>query len=223
MPAAVVITDAPRGGQFTLVQGDSARLVSRVFNARRQRLTQAVVQWTSSDPARVVRRNGWAVALAPGGPVTFTAVSGPARSTVQVLVTPRAGGGTPAAAAPAALPPPSDAEVRAAADELAGALRNRQVDALARRLTERAADGTPTADFLALVRSAREFNARPGAPGRVGGDGPRRSFALSVQLEQSRGGFNDRRYATAVFYIALRRDGNAWRADGAQLARRVKF
>jgi hypothetical protein len=223
--ASVVIVGQRSNARLTLAQGDSMLLVSRVFNAAGARLRQADVQWSSSDAARAVRRNGWLVALAAGGPpVTVTATSGRASNSVQVAVTPRgpgsntASGGQPSAT----IPPPTDAEVRAAADEFLAALRARNFDELSRRLTARAGDGTPTSEFLDWVRSARNFGVREGRPGGVGGDGSVRSFAIGVELRHARGGlFRSSGYADAVFNIGLRHGAGGWRASSVQLARRV--
>jgi hypothetical protein len=222
IPAAVIFADYQPNARFTLAQGDSARLVSTVVNRRRQRLTRADVRYTSTDPARVVRRGKWLVALAVGGPVTVTATSGAARSAVHVDVVPPRGSVRDSVAPRAPLAAPADAEVRAAVDELLAALRARDAGVLARLLTERAGDGSPTSDFLDWLRDARGFAVERPATGRVGGDGAVRSVAVRAQLRYShRTVIRSYGSVDAVFNIGLRHTPDGWRIATVQLARRA--
>jgi hypothetical protein len=217
IPAQLIITGVPADAPLTLAQGDSVRLVSTVVNARRQRLPRATVTYTSSDPSRAVRRGSqYLVALAPGGPVTVTAASGRLRSAVQVVVTPRR------AAADAALAAPTEADARAAFDELAAVLRGRNADAIVRRLGETAADGSPTRAFAEWVRGARGFAVEQAAYGRPGGDGGTRSVAVSARLRYTRGGLiKTAGFANAEFHLGLRHTAAGWRPYSFRLARAV--
>jgi len=221
IPVSLIINGRARNEPITLTQGDSVRLAANVLNARRQRIQRASVAWQSSDPARIVFRRPWAVAVGAGGPVTVTATSGRLRNAVQISVASRAPvvAQAPVAAVVAA---PTDAEVRAAVDEFVATLRARNFDELARRMGERAGDGSPTREFFDWVRGTRGFGVERPTTGRVGGDGPVRSVALRAQLRYTRGGLiRTAGWADAVFNIALRHGPNGWRGGSVQLARRV--
>jgi hypothetical protein len=221
IPVSLIINGRARNEPITLPQGDSVRLAANVLNARRQRIQRASVAWQSSDPARIVFRRPWAVAVGAGGPVTVTATSGRLRNAVQISVAQRAPvvAQAPVAAVVAA---PTDAEVRAAVDEFVATLRARNFDELARRMGERAGDGSPTREFFDWVRGTRGFGVERPTTGRVGGDGPVRSVALRAQLRYTRGGLiRTAGWADAVFNIALRHGPNGWRGGNVQLARRV--
>jgi serine/threonine-protein kinase len=211
----LLVVGAPPGGRAALLVGDSLRLRARVNDARGARMVEAVVQWASSDPARVAFRGGWAVALAPGGPVEVTATSGALRRTVQVEAAPRPAAVAAAPAGPAA--GPSEAEVQQAVQGFVAALRARDADALGRRLD----DGAAGREFLAWMRTAKRFGVDAPAAGAVSTAGGVPRVAVRVPIRYDRGGLIRgvaRRDAT--FYLTLARDGGEWHAGRATLAER---
>jgi hypothetical protein len=229
-PAELVMSGAAARGRLTLVEGDSVRLRARVTDDRGLRVPGAVVRWSSTDSARVlVRGSGWVVARAVGS-AQVDAASGPLARAVRVTVTPRppavsetADAPSTASTASASPAAPSEADARAAADELVGLLRSRSADELTRRLAAEAADGSPAADFVSWVRTVRGLAAGPPAVGTPSAAGRGRArVAVRVPLSWRGGGLlkgTVRRDAT--FWLSLVPEGGGW--TGGDLVLQARF
>jgi hypothetical protein len=228
-PAELVVSGAAARGRLTLVEGDSVRLRARVTDDRGLRVPDAVVRWSSTDPTRVlVRGGGWAVAQAAGS-AQLDATSGTLARAVRVTVTPRPAAVAPMAAAAAAgaaasgaAAAPTEADARAAADELVGLLRGRNADELTRRLAAEAADGSPVAEFVGWLRAARGLAAGAPAVGTPSTAGRGRArVAVRVPLSWRGGGlFKGTVRRDATFWLSLVADGGAWRGDDLVLQSR---
>lgn len=73
----------------TLAVGDTVRLVATARSTSGAAMPAAAITWQSANPAVAsVTAQGLVTAIAPGGPVAFTATSGAVQGTAQVTVTP---------------------------------------------------------------------------------------------------------------------------------------
>jgi hypothetical protein len=227
VPVGLVLPGLRPGATVTLRVDDSLALRARVTGAGGALLAAAPVRWTSSDPARVAVRGGWAVAQAAGGrPGTLTATTGTLRRTVRVAVAARPAAPAPVAAAP---PPtaapraprrPSADDVRGAVDDLVTLLRARDVDRLAVRLAPVAGDGSRSSAFLGWLSDAGSL--RVGAPA-VGApsDEAEPRVAVRVPIAWRGGGLlRSGQQREATFWVSLVREGDGWRAGTVRLAGR---
>ncbi len=222
-PAALIVTGAPARGTLTVAAGDSVRLRARVNDARGTRLVNAVVQWASSDPSRVAFRNGYAVAVAPGGAVDVTATSGALSHAVHVAVGPRAAVAVSAPAAGRPVTRPTPTELRTEVGRFVSALAAGNVDDVARRLAPRAVDGSPSREFVQWLGATRGLSADPPALGDASDEGARARVAFRVPLRWQSGGgpLGDRGRKDITFWMTLTHDDQGWHGGEVLLGGRV--
>ncbi len=221
-PAALLVVGAPTRGTLALPVGDSARLRARVNDARGTRLVAATVQWASADPARVALRNGWVVALAPGGPVAVTATSGELSRVVRVVVAPRSGAAV--AAAPARpITRPTSAELRTEVQRFVASLDARDVAEVSRRLAARAVDGSASHDFVSWLEGTRGLSADAPAIGEASDEGARARVAFRVPLRWRGGGgsLGDQGRKDVTFWMTLSHDDQGWHGGEVLLGNKV--
>ena len=216
-PSALLVVGAPVTGSVSA--GDSVRLRARVNDARGTRLVNATVQWASSDPAHVAFRNGWAVGIAPGGPVSVTATSGPLTRAVKLTVTPRAG--VPAPRVVIARPTP--AELRTEVQRFVASLEAHDVAEVSRRLTARALDGSSAREFVTWLEGTPGLTADTPALGEASDEGTRARVAFRVPMRwRAAGGAAAERVRRDVtFWMTLSHDDQGWHGGEVLLGNRV--
>lgn len=220
-PVTLFITGGPSRGTLTVPSGDSVRLRARVNDARGTRLVGAPVRWASSDPARIAFRNGWAIALAPGGPVAVTARSGALARSVRFVVAPR--GAVVVRMTPSGVVRPTPAELRAAVQRFVAALDDRNVGEVARRLAPRAVDGSPSREFVSWLEGAQGLSADAPALGEASDEGSRARVAFRVPLRWRGGGgsLGNRGRKDVTFWMTLAHDEQGWHGGEVLLGGRV--
>ncbi|GJG85267.1 hypothetical protein tb265_04480 [Gemmatimonadetes bacterium T265] len=220
-PTALLIVGAPPHGTLTLPVGDSVRLRARVNDARGTRLVDATVRWTSADPARVAFRNGWAVAVAPGGPVAVTASSGELARSVRLVVGPLLP--APPHTTVSSFARPTSAELRAEVQRFVAALDAHDLDAVARRLAPRAVDGSSAREFVTWLEGTQGLSADAAALGEASDEGSRARVAFRVPLRWRGGGgsLGDRGRKDVTFWMTLTHDEQGWHGGEVLLGGRV--
>lgn len=225
-PATVHVAGAAANGSLRLPLGDSLPLGAVVRDAQGAVLPGVDVAWRSEDARRVGLRDGWAFGLAPGGPVVVAASAGAARAAVRVTVVPRGGrtdGAARATPTRRGAARPSDDEVGAAMQQLVAAITARDIGGLSSRLAPRAADGTPSRNFLVWLRDARGVAlAAPPTRGALVTQGGQSRVAVRVPLRwrPAVGPLSWSARRDAIFWLAFAYDGDRWRGSGATLVGR---
>ena len=219
-PAALLVVGGPSRGTLTLPSGDSVRLRARVNDARGTRLVGATVQWASSDPAHIAFRNGWAVALAPGGPVAVTATSGALARSVRLVVAPRP---SITATSRSGVARPTPAELRAEVQRFVAALDNHDYAEVSRRLAPRAVDGSSAREFVGWLAGTDGLAADAPALGDASDEGSRARVAFRVPLRWRGGGgsLGDRGRTDVTFWMTLAHDDQGWHGGEVLLGGRV--
>ena len=216
-PSALLVVGAPVTG--SVIAGDSVRLRARVNDARGTRLVNATVQWASSDPTHVAFRNGWAVGIAPGGPVAVTATSGALVRAVRLSVTPRAG----ASAARVAIARPTVGELRAEVQRFVASLEAHDVAEVSRRLASRAVDGSPSREFVTWLDGTQGLTAGAPALGEASDEGARARVAFRVPLRWRAGGgaLGEQGRKDMTFWMTLAHDDQGWHGGEVLLGNRI--
>ena len=219
-PVAVLIAGAPTRGTINLTAGDSVHLRARVNDARGTRLVAATVQWTSSDPARVAFRNGYAVGIAPGGPVDVTAASGSLSRAVHLVVMPRAGA---VAAPPRVVARPTPGELRGEVQRFVASLEAHDVSEVSHRLAPRAVDGSASREFVTWLEGTKGLTADSPALGDASDEGNRARVAFRVPLRWRGGGgsLGEQGRKDVTFWMTLAHDDQGWHGGEVLLGGKV--
>ncbi|HEY0777422.1 MAG TPA: hypothetical protein VGD56_05590, partial [Gemmatirosa sp.] len=189
----------------------------RARNATRRRDRAVDV----SDPARVALRNGWAVGLASGGPVTVTAASGALARAVHLVVAPRAV--ATAAAVSHAFARPTPAELRTEVQRFVASLEAHDVSDVSHRLAARAVDGSASHDFVTWLEGTKGLTADAPALGEASDEGSRARVAFRVPLRWRSGGgsLGEQGHKDVTFWMTLAHDDQGWHGGEVLLGGKV--